>query len=98
VINDVEVITGELKSFGAHLEAKPMLVVASKMDVANKDKLAKLKRYCKKQGLELYAISAVTGKGVEELKYVMAEKVEEVRSTELLSPPADVPQTADKNV
>jgi selenocysteine-specific translation elongation factor len=38
-----------------------------------------LKRYCKKQGLELFPISAVTGKGIEELKYAMADKVEEVR-------------------
>jgi GTP-binding protein len=76
---DVEVITGELESFGAGLEQKPVLMVASKIDVASKDKLAKLKRYCKKHKLELFAISAVTGKGVDELKYAMAEKVEEVR-------------------
>jgi GTPase len=78
-VKDVEVIRGELASFGAHLEDKPTLMVASKIDVANKDKLAKLKRYCKKQGLDLFPISAVTGKGVNELKHAMAEKVEEIR-------------------
>jgi len=36
-------------------------------------------RYCKKEGLDLYPISAVTGKGIEELKWAMAEKVEELR-------------------
>jgi GTP-binding protein len=79
VLQDVEVILGELDSFGAHLADKPMIMVASKIDVANKEKLAKLKRYCKKEGLELYPISAVTGKGIEELKWAMAEKVEELR-------------------
>jgi GTPase len=79
VVNDVEVITNELKSFGAGLEQKPMIMVASKIDIANKDKLAKLKRYCKKQGFELYPISAVSGKGIAELKYALAEKVEELR-------------------
>jgi GTPase len=54
-------------------------MVASKIDIANKDKLAKLKRYCKKQKLELFPISAVTGKGIDDLKYAMAEKVEQVR-------------------
>jgi GTPase len=44
VVKDVEVILGELVSFGAHLEDKPMIMVASKMDAANKDKLATLKR------------------------------------------------------
>lgn len=78
-VKDVDVIMGELKSFGANLEQKPIIMAASKIDVANKDKLAKLKRYCKKQNLELFPISAVTGKGIDELKYAMADKVEEAR-------------------
>ena len=78
-VKDYEVINEELASFGAGLEQKPMMVVASKTDVANKTKLGKLKRYCKKHGLELFLISAVTGAGIEELKYAMAKKVEEVR-------------------
>jgi len=78
-VKDVEVINGELKSFGAGLETKPMIMVASKIDVANKEKLAKLKRYCKQCNLELFPISAVTGKGIEDLKYAMAEKVNEIR-------------------
>jgi len=85
VVKDIEVITGELKSVGEHLEEKPTILVASKIDVANKEKLAKLRRYAKKQGLELYAISAVTGKGIEELKYAMAKKVEEVRKQDAVS-------------
>ena len=80
-VKDVQVIMDELKSFGAGLEMKPMILVASKIDVANKDKLAKLKRYCKKEGLDLLAISAVTGKGIDDFKYAMAEKVEEVRQS-----------------
>jgi len=69
-VKDVEVIMGELESFGARLEEKPMITAASKIDVASKDKLAKLKRHCKKQGLELFAISAVTGKGIDEVEEV----------------------------
>jgi GTP-binding protein len=78
-VKDFEVIRGELKSFGAGLDQKPMIVLASKIDVANKEKLDKLKRYCKKNNLELFPLSAVTGKGIEEFKYAMAEKVEEAR-------------------
>src|SRR5213082_2261118 len=61
VTKDVDVIMGELASFGAHLETKPMLMVASKLDAANKTKLAKLKAYAKSHRLQFFPISAVTG-------------------------------------
>jgi len=83
VTKDVEVIVGELSSFGAHLEEKPMIMVASKIDAVNKDKLTALKKYCKKKKLKLYEISAVTGKGIEELKYAMADAVEKIRERDL---------------
>ena len=76
---DFEVIMDELKNFGAGLETKPMILAASKCDVANKSKLAKLKKYAKALDIELFMISAVTGEGVEKLKYAMADRVEQVR-------------------
>src|SRR5438067_5938183 len=78
-VKDFEVIMGELSSFGAGLENKPMLLVASKLDAANKTKLAKLKAYAKSHRLQFFPISAVTGEGVEKLKYAMAERVEGLR-------------------
>ena len=54
VVNDVEVIRGELASFGAGLEKKPTLMVASKIDVANPEKLKKLKQWATRRKLKLY--------------------------------------------
>ncbi len=87
-VQDFKIIMGELESFGAGLEHKPMLVAASKIDVANKDKLAKLKRYCTRHKLPLYPISAVTGEGVEKLTWAMSHKLEELRTAELSQPAA----------
>jgi GTP-binding protein len=86
-VKDFEVISGELASFGAGLEKKATIVVASKIDAVNKDKLAKLKQYCKKKGLEFLPISAVTGKGIEELKYAIGAKVTEARTVMAESQP-----------
>jgi GTP-binding protein len=79
-VKDFNVIMEELASFDAGLEAKPMVVVASKLDVANPEKLSKLKKHCKKLKLDLLEISAVTGKGIPELKYAIGRRVAEIRS------------------
>ncbi len=89
-VKDVEVIMAELANFGAGLETKPVILVASKIDVANKEKLSKLKRYARKRGLELFAISAVTGKGIEELKYAMADRLDQIRASGQATTEAEV--------
>lgn len=78
-VKDFEVIMDELKNSGAGLETKPMIVAASKCDVANKNKLSKLKKYARTHDLDFFAISAVTGEGIEKLKFATAEKVDQVR-------------------
>jgi GTP-binding protein len=75
-VEDFRIIMGELESFGAGLESKPMIVAASKIDVANPEKLTKLKRYCSRRKLPFYPISAVTGEGVDRLMWAVAEKLQ----------------------
>jgi len=82
-VEDFKVITGELKSFDAELLKKPVLVVAAKIDSVNPDKLKKLAAMAKRRKLPFYAISAVTGEGVEDLKYAIAKLVSEHRPLQL---------------
>jgi GTP-binding protein len=97
-VNDYNVIMGELESFGAELEKKPVVVVASKMDVANPDKLAALRKHARKLKLALYEISAVTGKGIPELKYALGNRVREIRSGSVGSYAARKPAARRKAV
>ncbi|HTV07075.1 MAG TPA: GTPase ObgE [Acidobacteriaceae bacterium] len=78
-VEDFKVIMNELESFGHGLDEKPMMVVASKADVANPEKLKKLKAMAKRKKLDFYEISAVTGLGIEALKYAIGARVRELR-------------------
>ncbi len=84
-VEDFNVINKELASFTpkagegsgqAHpLADKPMIMVATKIDAANPEKLKKLKTYAKRRKLEFHAVSAVTGEGIDELKWALAKRV-----------------------
>jgi GTP-binding protein len=60
---------------GHPLANKEMIVVATKIDSANPEKLKKLAAHVKRRKLEFYAISAVTGQGIDELKWAVAKKL-----------------------
>jgi GTP-binding protein len=78
-VQDFQVIMNELESFGAGLEQKPMILVASKADVANPEKLEKLRKFAKRKRVPFYEISAVTGQGVKDLTWAMAHEVRDLR-------------------
>jgi GTP-binding protein len=54
------------------LAHKTMIVCATKIDSANPEKLKKLSTHVKRRKLEFHAISAVTGEGIEDLKWSLA--------------------------
>jgi GTP-binding protein len=90
-VANYNVITAELKSFDPALAAKPTILVASKADVANPDKLKKLTTFAKRKKLPLFLISAVSGEGIDKLKYAMADAVELHRQV-VVDGPAPAPK------
>jgi GTP-binding protein len=74
-IDELRAINAELAEHNPNLPKKPQIVVATKMDAADKKKVQKLARWCKKNDLELLRISAVTGEGLDELKHAVFKKL-----------------------
>jgi len=60
------------------LAGKTMIVCATKIDSANPEKLKKLATHVKRRKLEFHAISAVTGEGIEDLKWSLARRLRPV--------------------
>lgn len=75
-LEDFKIILKELESFSEVLAAKPMFVVATKMDVAqDAQRVARLSRSVKRRKLAFFKISAVTGEGLPELIRAIAAAV-----------------------
>ena len=67
-VDDFYVINKELKKYSEKLAQRKQIIVANKIDVMQDDTLLKqVEEVAKKEGLELYKISAVTRQGVQEL-------------------------------
>jgi GTPase len=72
--NDFEVILRELGEFSGDLVNKPMIVVASKIDACqDPERIESVRAKAAAHGLPFYKISSVTGAGVDELRYALAE-------------------------
>jgi GTPase len=75
-VHDFHVILNELASFSEELAAKPMFVVASKIDVAqDPERIAAVEQLARERELPFFRISAVTGEGLDELRFAMGERV-----------------------
>jgi len=80
-VHDFEVVLKELASFSENLAGKPMIVVATKIDVAqDPERIAALRKLARKRHLPFFKISSVTGEGLATLKRAMAEGVLEPTS------------------
>ncbi|HAU36234.1 MAG TPA: GTPase ObgE, partial [Phycisphaerales bacterium] len=64
-VEDYRAIRRELEQYSPELAAKPEIVVANKMDLT--DSREHLQRLRRELGVEVVAVSAVTGQGLEDL-------------------------------
>lgn len=70
-------IRNELKEHKADLEGKPEIVVVNKIDVTEiNEALPSIVKTFKKEGIETFGISAVTGEGIDKLENAIMRKLE----------------------
>lgn len=77
-VEDIRIINAELASYQAGLLNKPMIIAANKMDAVyegDEDPAEAIRRAFANEGITVCPISAVSGKGVKELLYAIAEKL-----------------------
>jgi GTP-binding protein len=75
-VHDFETVLEELASFSQELAAKPMIVVATKMDAAQDPaRVQSLRHIAEERGMPFFEISSVTGAGLDELRHAMADRV-----------------------
>jgi GTP-binding protein len=88
---DYRVILAELESFSPEVAAKPMLLVASRVDAAGDGaRLQALRRFAEERGERLYEISGVTGQGLDELKQAIWTRLEQIPRSKASQEPVEI--------
>ena len=83
-VDDFNIINNELKKYNDKLANKKQIIAANKIDVLqDEENFKNLELEAKKYGYEIYKISAVTGNGLKELFYRVAEVLKEIPKVEL---------------
>ncbi|MCI5848531.1 MAG: GTPase ObgE [Lachnospiraceae bacterium] len=81
-INDIYVINKELFDYDENLSKKPQVIAANKCDcfygTEEETVITLLKEEFEPQGIKVFPISAVSGKGVKELLYYIKEQLDKL--------------------
>ncbi len=80
-VSDYDIIRKELGSYNPSLLERPEIIIANKMDIeGSKENLEKFKKTVKK---EIFAVSAATGEGLQEVVDHLADLLKDIPVTEL---------------
>ncbi len=76
-IEDIYAINRELEAYNPEIARRPQIIAANKTDMiySENDHVALIKAEFEPQGIPVYAISAISGKGLRELLYAINNKL-----------------------
>lgn len=90
-IQDFDIINEELSSYDMALEERPQIVAANKTDIIQDEDMYKaFLAEMKKRGVEVYEISAATGKGVNNLMKHVYEELSKLPPIQIFEPEMDI--------
>src|SRR6056297_1738188 len=82
-IEDFEKINQELKQYDTDLSKLPQIVALNKIDLKEaRENLPEVKKELEDRGYKVFPISAVTGEGIDKLKYYIGQKLESLPEKE----------------
>ncbi len=79
---DYSVIEKELERYDKKLLSRQRLILLNKIDLIDDERVDELRHYFQKQGLRTLAVSAKTGKNIDQLKEELAGMLEKIREGE----------------
>lgn len=85
--DDYVTINRELEEYDESLSKRPQIIVANKMDMPGADENLKEFKKKLKEDIDIFPISALTKKGLRELLYAIADKLEEIPKEPLIEEP-----------
>lgn len=96
-INDVRIINKELMDYNGELIKRPQVIAANKTDVfydtEEETVITLLKEEFEPEGIQVFPISAVTGRGIKELLYYVKQRLDEIGDEPSVFEPEYVSET-----
>lgn len=79
-IEDIYAINKELEAYNPEIAGRPQIIAANKIDMiyTEDDPVAAIKAEFEPKGIPVYAISAISGKGLRELLYAISNRLGEL--------------------
>ncbi len=109
-VEDIRTINEELKAYNPDLQRRPQVIAANKIDAiyeGDEDPVERIRQVFEPEGIAVYPVSAVSGKGVKELLYGVYEILkgldtkpvvfEKEFDTNQLRAGANLPYTVERN-
>lgn len=82
-VEDIYKINAELKAYNPQIAERPQVIAANKTDLIygeEDETILRLKKEFEPQGIQVFPISGVSGKGIKELLYAVSQKLDTLDS------------------